>query len=380
MSPSVQAATITVTNTNDSGTGSLREAIAIASPGDTINFSLSTVPATIALTTGELLISNNLNIVGPGSRNLVLDANQNTRLFSISGGIVKIEGITISKGSDASAGAILNSGDLTINNCTISENSAEFGGAIYNNANMVINQSTLSNNIADCRGGCAQWGGAVFNQGSLNINNSTISGNTGFIGGGIFNGVTASLIIQNSTFSNNSGGIGGAIFNNGVATTTIGSSILNTGGSFGENIYNNSGTVISLGFNLSNDAAGGDSLTNPGGLLNANGDIRNTDPLISLLQDNGGFTFTHALTDQSPAIDQGKNLIISATDQRGTGFSRTFDDPAILNSTGGDGTDIGAYEHHPSFPTSKDQCKNGGWKAFGFKNQGQCIKFVNTGK
>jgi hypothetical protein len=31
-------------------------------------------------------------------------------------------------------------------------------------------------------------------------------------------------------------------------------------------------------------------------------------------------------------------------------------------------------------PTSKIQCKNGTWSAFGFKNQGQCIKFVNTGK
>ena len=30
-------------------------------------------------------------------------------------------------------------------------------------------------------------------------------------------------------------------------------------------------------------------------------------------------------------------------------------------------------------PTSKDQCKNDGWKTFGFKNQGQCIKYVNTG-
>jgi hypothetical protein len=30
-------------------------------------------------------------------------------------------------------------------------------------------------------------------------------------------------------------------------------------------------------------------------------------------------------------------------------------------------------------PTTKDQCKGGGWKQFGFKNQGQCIKFVNHG-
>ncbi len=30
--------------------------------------------------------------------------------------------------------------------------------------------------------------------------------------------------------------------------------------------------------------------------------------------------------------------------------------------------------------TSKEQCKDGGWENFGFKNQGQCIQFVNTGK
>jgi hypothetical protein len=33
----------------------------------------------------------------------------------------------------------------------------------------------------------------------------------------------------------------------------------------------------------------------------------------------------------------------------------------------------------PPFPTAKNQCKNGGWKQFGFKNQGQCIRFVNHG-
>ena len=32
------------------------------------------------------------------------------------------------------------------------------------------------------------------------------------------------------------------------------------------------------------------------------------------------------------------------------------------------------------FPTNKDQCKDDGWKTYGFKNQGECIKFVNTGK
>ncbi len=32
------------------------------------------------------------------------------------------------------------------------------------------------------------------------------------------------------------------------------------------------------------------------------------------------------------------------------------------------------------FPTSKDQCKNGGWRNYsGFKNQGQCVSFVAPG-
>ena len=34
----------------------------------------------------------------------------------------------------------------------------------------------------------------------------------------------------------------------------------------------------------------------------------------------------------------------------------------------------------PIDPTSKNDCKKGGWETFGFRNQGQCIKFVNTGK
>jgi hypothetical protein len=48
-----QAATITVTNTSDNGAGSLRQAIANAHDGDTIDFG---VTGTITLTTGELLV------------------------------------------------------------------------------------------------------------------------------------------------------------------------------------------------------------------------------------------------------------------------------------------------------------------------------------
>src|SRR5689334_8252286 len=60
------AAQLTVTNTADSGAGSLRDQIAAAAPGDTIDFDPS-VTGIIALTSGELAIYNDLTIAGPGA-------------------------------------------------------------------------------------------------------------------------------------------------------------------------------------------------------------------------------------------------------------------------------------------------------------------------
>src|SRR5215813_10431300 len=81
------------------------------------------------------------------------------------------------------------------------------------------------------------------------------------------------------------------------------------------------------------------------------GDRINTDPMLGPLQNNGGSAFTHALLPGSPAIDAGKNFTAETTDQRGSGFVRTFDDASIANANGGDGTDIGAYEVQPATPS-----------------------------
>ncbi len=60
----VSAALLTVTNLNDDGPGSLREAIALANDGDRIEFA---VTGTIALTSGQLTIDKDLTIHGPGA-------------------------------------------------------------------------------------------------------------------------------------------------------------------------------------------------------------------------------------------------------------------------------------------------------------------------
>ena len=312
----------TVLNTNDSGTGSLRQAIldANANPGgDSIVFD-SGVIGTITLTSGELLITECLFINGPGANILAVNGNAASRVFDISSGIdVTISGLTITNG-----------------------NAGDFGGGIFNNgATLTITDSTLSGNSAGS-------GGGIFNDersgiATLQITNSTLSGNSAAgSGSGIYN-FGGAATITNSTLSGNSGGSGGGIFNDGSAgsaTFEIGNTILKTGAA-GENIFNNSGTVTSDGYNLSSD--------NGGGFLTATGDQINTDPLLGPLQDNGGPTFTHALLVGSPAIDTGKDLSGTGQDQRGS--VRPFDLACIPNASGGDGSDIGAYEVQNTAPT-----------------------------
>jgi len=381
--PTLVVTTTADTNANNSCSAanpcSLRDAITAANtsaPDDAIYFA---VTGTITMNTNGTLpaLNSNMQILGPGANALTVkrDPSPSTaafRIFTInSGKTVTLSGLTIANGFAAGSfpnpngGGILNDhATLTVSNCTVSGNSAtNAAGGILNdgssggNATLNVNNSTISGNSG------AFNSGGILNEGfsgsaSLTINNSTVSGNTGSgVGGGINNdgdtGGNAALIIHNSTISGNSATTGGGIYNQnesgGTATVTIGGTILKTGAS-GTNISSPPGSVTSLGYNLSSDAAGGDGTTGPGGFLNATGDQRNTDPMLDTngLQNNGGPTLTIALQPGSPAIDKGKNFSGSTTDQRGPGFARTVGTAAV---NGGDGTDIGAFEVQNTPPT-----------------------------
>ena len=85
ISISAYANTITVTDTNDSGPGSLRQALADVNDGDTINFA---VTGTIGLTSGELLVDKAITISGPGAENLAVNGNAKSGVFHVTGGTV----------------------------------------------------------------------------------------------------------------------------------------------------------------------------------------------------------------------------------------------------------------------------------------------------
>src|SRR5262249_843671 len=70
---------IVVTNTNDSGPGSLRDALGVANDGDMID--ATGVSGTILLTSGELQIIHNVTVNGPGVGNLAIDGNASSRVF-----------------------------------------------------------------------------------------------------------------------------------------------------------------------------------------------------------------------------------------------------------------------------------------------------------
>ena len=76
--------------------------------------------------------------------------------------------------------------------------------------------------------------------------------------------------------------------------------------------------------------------------------------MLESLANNGGATKIHTLKCGSPVIDLGCNVHLSLTnDQRGSGFVRIFDDPAVTNPShaNADGTDAGAFEALSSQPS-----------------------------
>src|SRR5215475_3004028 len=148
------ATTITVTNGNDSGPGSLRQALTIANDGDTIGFA---VTGTISLTSGELVIDKSIIISGPGPGLLTVARSQQAadfRIFNIPPShTAEIDGLAITGGSLVGNGGGISSGAiLTISNCAISGNSITAdgvgysGAGIYNVGTMTIVNATVTNN------------------------------------------------------------------------------------------------------------------------------------------------------------------------------------------------------------------------------------------
>ncbi len=396
-----QAADLTVTNTNNSGAGSLRQAILDATPGAIITFAPSLSGQTITLAS-PLVINKNLAIDGSllGSAISISGNNTVTVMFINSFITVRIQKLIIKNGrsSENGGGIYLNTGSsLTVADTTFSANDAIVspyavgsgeGGAIYSLGTLTVYNSTFTGNIAQragaisCSGGTVDIsgstfssntassdiggdGGAIYAPCTMSIRNSTFSSNTANHNGGAILGDNDSSPVEviNNTFYNNAGVSGGAVANYGLMVVN--------NSTFSNNNSANGGAVrVGLGGSLTlrnsilaNSLAGVDCSKSDGApaIENFNNLIESTgagfescgtalltsDPALGPLQNNGGPTQTMALLVGSPAIDIGDDVTCWPADQRG------------ITRPQGPACDLGAYEYVSSTPTSTSTPKGG---------------------
>lgn len=208
----LRADTITVTNNDDSGPGSLRAAIiaaAATSGSDTINFAPALNGETIALTTGELSISG-IQITIDASALLAgikISGNSNFRIFSIDSSNVTLKSLDLFNGkaiNDSGGGISAISCQLICDNVTIRNSASTYNGGGLSAINVTgsIDRSSFIGNES----GFGLGGGIYFSGTTPSLTNSVISGNrSNEVGGGGLGILNTNPAITNCTIQGNWG-------------------------------------------------------------------------------------------------------------------------------------------------------------------------------
>ena len=406
VAPAAQAATIRVVNTDDSGPGSLRQAVADAEPGDTIAFDLGACPCTIILTSGEVVVDKSLTIQGPGPATLTIGGTPESRSFRIPrSSRAVISGVAIIGGyADTGGGIRVDAGgSLTLLGVSLAWNRANSGGGVFvdgpepgdeGGPALTVVDSTFRENDSVDGGGLyalgtvslvrtdfianrgAAEGGAVYAAGATRVLGGFIEGNRSSFGAGM--STHAATTVVGTTFANNRGQLGSALFtegdlallnstvshNVGESTDVVTSSVyvfalrrpvrlrvVNTTIAFNDD----GGVSAPYGgtIQIRNSIVSGNARFDTRGTFDVDAsNLIGGDPgpiLDARLVADGGPP-THALIANSPAIGAGSNEAIAADllDQDGDG---DVDEPLPFDQRGGghprvigSRVDIGAVE------------------------------------
>ena len=383
LEPRLVLSTLLVTTLNDSGAGSLRQAILdanAATGADIVEFDPG-LNGTLLLTSGKLTITDDLVVDGPGNDIIRVDGGNQVYngMFTINDGDpntatqVVLHGLTLTRarggdfgsavfaydnvvisdsivtgnrGSSGSEAIASFYADLTISNSKIANN--DQGGVYGYYANVDIRDSTISGNRDANSNGIYLDGsrltisnsnvsdhlraGIKAARSEITIKNSTISGNLGQNNEGGISIFYGSANIEHSTISGNEAGIHSPY---AVSDVTLDHTIVANNSDFDV-----SPRHITANFSLIENASG---VT----ITGAN-NLTGVDPLLGPLVDNGGPTYTHALLTGSPAIDAGDPTAVAGVgdvpefDQRGMPFGRVQDGIGDMTAR----IDMGAYERN----------------------------------
>lgn len=392
------AITCTVSNTADTGAGSLRAAVSACCNVGSGTVDAAGVTGTITLTSGEMNVTKSCTLTGPGQASLTISGNDASQIFCDSTGVtLTISDVTLSHGTDAAAtacsngGAIGTVGNLVIQRVTFTANTTGAGGpAIYasnGSGTLTVSNSTFTGNVGVQSGAVATPAdpgtatftncafvnnaatvssccGAIDGEGQMVISDSTFTGNSftrdiGVAAGGSAISCDYRCTVVNTTITgniaHNPAGDGGALVMTGAGPGNV---LKNT--TFAGNLADTGGTSLSLNgssvtiINTIFQSAGNNCGITAGGIVTAEshniesgtdcgftgtGDLQSTDPLLNTLASNGGPTQTMSLQASSPAINGGDDATcaaspVSGLDQRGE----------TRPGTGQTHCSIGAYE------------------------------------
>ncbi|MDX1907359.1 MAG: T9SS type A sorting domain-containing protein [Bacteroidia bacterium] len=324
------ATTVYVTSLQDSGTGSLRQAIQTVGTGDTIRFLVTgTIPLQNTLT-----ITVPLTIIGPGAGQLRLDGQNAVRILHLNDRIsLQLSGLTFFRGNAAAdinvpgGGAIRNEGDLYLTACVFTQNRATYGGAIENQgfegdtARTWLDRCAFYQNYATTASdrGIPLAGGALYGDArrggvarfeAVNCtfyeNSATYSGGAIFLIGDPAGG--ASLTLAHTTIATNAADFcGGVDLTQAEALRAHHTLIYDNPGSF----PNLGGAVLSQGHNLIGPV---NAIVN---YVPASTDITGADPLLGDPADTGDGLPVLPLGCGSPALEAGDPTAAVPADQRG---------------------------------------------------------------
>jgi len=303
------AATHVVTNCNDDGPGSLRNAFDVAASGDTIDMT-SLACSTITLTTGSLATTlTDIDVVGPGSLYLTLTSERNSAIFTHLGtgelnisGVALIDGAKYTTTGDANGGCVYSLGNVRMEDVrakyciAASVDGDARGGAVYAAEGISLHDSVISGNEVSSTNGVG-IGGGLFTPESLGTKYATIQNNDASTGAGGAS-IGGNLTFKYSTASSNEAPIVAGLDNWAGNATTINivrnSTIANnhsSASSFGAGLYLGADSTISnstISGNIEENAATtkyGAGISIPDGV-----DITMTSTIVSgnVLRDTSG--------------------------------------------------------------------------------------------
>lgn len=276
--PTLPANTIAVTNCDDDGPGSLRDALQnVAVDGDTIDMT-SLSCSTITLTTGSILFfQNSITLQGPGANDLYIDggggATRVAPLLHAGTGTLEVNGLTVFDGAkyntdaqvvDAKGGCIYSGGFVSLNDaevkyCTVQNTSSTYGslgGGVYAKSGISMSNTSILSNSAYATTNNAR-GGGVFTPGNVTLVDSFVEGNTAYRGGGVR--AQDGGIVKYSQISNNEAYSSGGIYIEGNATIQNSTISANTA-AFGAGMWLN-GTGATTPITLLNSTVSGNNAT-----------------------------------------------------------------------------------------------------------------------